>query len=149
MWPTQEIPVGQAAAARTSAAVDRAPGESPELATEQRGVGLSGPTSRRPSCSWPRRLVPSMRASLSSTNVFVHVETTPAGAGIGFLPCFIGDQQPDLVRLLPEQFQELLQYWMVLRQESLHQPAVAAVVAALRAGTSAFTESLLGAASTR
>ena len=96
-----------------------------------------------------RRLVPSMRASLSSTNVFVHVETTPAGAGIGFLPCFMGDQQPDLVRLLPEQFQELLQYWMVLRQESLHQPAVAAVVAALRAGTSAFTESLLGAASTR
>jgi DNA-binding transcriptional LysR family regulator len=97
----------------------------------------------------PRRLVPSMRASLSSTNVFVHVEATRAGAGIGFLPCFMGDRHPDLVRLLPEQFQERLQYWMVLRQDSLHQPAVAAVVAALRAQTSAFTASLLGAASAR
>ncbi|MGA7205065.1 MAG: LysR family transcriptional regulator, partial [Specibacter sp.] len=40
----------------------------------------------------PRRLVPSMRDSLSSTNVFVHVEATRAGAGIGFLPCFMGDR---------------------------------------------------------
>ncbi|HSP52732.1 MAG TPA: LysR family transcriptional regulator [Cryobacterium sp.] len=95
----------------------------------------------------PRRLVPSMQNSISSTNVFVHVEATRAGAGIGFLPCFMGDRHADLVRLLPEQFQERLQYWMVLRQDSLHQPAVAAVVAALRAQTSAFTESLLGAAS--
>ncbi|MBC7443703.1 MAG: LysR family transcriptional regulator [Ramlibacter sp.] len=95
----------------------------------------------------PRRLVPSMRASLSSTNVFVHVEATRAGAGIGFLPCFMGDRHADLVRLLPEQFQERLQYWMVLRQDSLHQPAVAAVVSALRTRTAAFTRSLLGAAS--
>ncbi|TFC53243.1 LysR family transcriptional regulator [Cryobacterium sp. TMT1-21] len=95
----------------------------------------------------PRRLVPSMRASLSSTNVFVHVEATRAGAGIGFLPCFMGDRHADLVRLLPDQFHERLQYWMVLRQDSLHQPAVAAVVAALRAQTSAFSQSLLGVAS--
>jgi DNA-binding transcriptional LysR family regulator len=92
----------------------------------------------------PRRLVPSMRASLSSTNVFVHVEATRAGAGIGFLPCFMADQHADLVRLLPGQFQERLQYWMVLRAESMHQPAVAAVVDALRAQTVGFTQSLLG-----
>ncbi|TFB90721.1 LysR family transcriptional regulator [Cryobacterium algoricola] len=92
----------------------------------------------------PRRQVPSMRPSLSSTNVFVHVEATRAGAGIGFLPCFMADQHPDLVRLLPDKFKEELPYWMVLRPESLHQPAVAAVVDALRARTSAFTEALQG-----
>ncbi|TFC28022.1 LysR family transcriptional regulator [Cryobacterium sp. MDB1-18-2] len=92
----------------------------------------------------PRRQVPSMRPSLSSTNVFVHVEATRAGAGIGFLPCFMADQHPDLVRLLPDKFNEELPYWMVLRAESLHQPAVAAVVDALRARTAAFTHALQG-----
>lgn len=92
----------------------------------------------------PRRLVPSMRDSLSSTNVFVHVEATRAGAGIGFLPCFMADRHADLVRLLPEDFKEQLPYWMVLRPDSLRQPAVAAVVDALRLQTAAFSESLAG-----
>jgi len=95
----------------------------------------------------PRRLVPSMRDSLSSTNVFVHVEATRAGAGIGFLPCFMADQHPDLVRLLPGEFKEQLPYWMVLRRDSLRQPAVAAVVEALRSQTTAFRQALSGSAS--
>ncbi|MDJ0378553.1 LysR family transcriptional regulator [Cryobacterium sp. PH31-L1] len=92
----------------------------------------------------PRRLVPQMRESLSSTNVFVHVEGTRAGAGIGFLPCFMADQHSDLVRLLPEDFQERLPYWMVLRTESLRLPAVAALVAALRAQMESHAAALLG-----
>lgn len=93
----------------------------------------------------PRRLVPSMRDGLSSTNVFVHVEATRAGAGVGFLPCFMADPHPDLVRLLPETFRETLPYWMVLRPDSLRQPAVAAVVAALREGAAAHRSALLPA----
>lgn len=92
----------------------------------------------------PRRLVPSMRDSLSSTNVFVHVEATRAGAGIGFLPCFMADRHPDLVRLLPDDFKEQLPYWMVLRPDSLRQPSVAAVVDALRTQTAASKQALLG-----
>ncbi len=92
----------------------------------------------------PRRQVPSMRDSLSSTNVFVHVEATRAGAGIGFLPCFMADRHADLVRLLPADFREQLPYWMVLRPDSLRQPAVAAVVAALRGQAAAHRDALLG-----
>ncbi|MCU1583663.1 MAG: LysR family transcriptional regulator [Microbacteriaceae bacterium] len=95
----------------------------------------------------PRRLVPTMRDSISSTNVFVHVEATRAGAGIGFLPCFMADRHPDLVRLLPGDFAEQLPYWMVLRTESLRQPAVAAVADALRAQTRGFEAALMGRAS--
>ncbi|GAB3557104.1 LysR family transcriptional regulator [Arthrobacter alkaliphilus] len=91
----------------------------------------------------PRRLVPSMRDGLSSTNVFVHVEATRAGAGIGFLPCFMADRHPDLVRLLPSNFAELLPYWMVLRPDSMRRPAVAAVVHALQEETAAHRELLL------
>jgi len=92
----------------------------------------------------PRRLAPQMRQSLSSTNVFVQVEATRAGAGIGFLPCFMADQHADLVRLLPKDIAERLPYWMVLRTESLRLPAVAALVAALRAQMELSAPALLG-----
>ena len=94
----------------------------------------------------PRRLVPTMRDSLSSTNVFVHVEATRAGAGIGLVPCFMADRHDDLVRLLPEVFAERLPYWMVLRTDSLRRPAVAAVADALREQTALFAAELLGRA---
>ena len=45
---------------------------------------------------------PAMRESVTSTNVFVHVEATRAAAGIGLLPCFMADRHDDLVRVLPE-----------------------------------------------
>lgn len=92
----------------------------------------------------PRRLVPGMTDSLSSTNVFVHVEATRAGAGIGFLPCFLADRHSDLVRLLRDEFAERLPYWMVLRPDSLRQPAVAAVATAIRDRTAAVQDALLG-----
>ncbi|RFA08879.1 LysR family transcriptional regulator [Subtercola boreus] len=92
----------------------------------------------------PRRLVPGMRDGISSTNVFVHVEATRAGAGIGFLPCYMADRHPDLVRLLPAQYDERLPYWMVVRSESLRQPAVAAVADALRERTRAMAPALAG-----
>ncbi len=54
------------------------------------------------------------------------------------------DLHPDLVRLLPEEFAELLPYWMVLRPDSMRRPAVAAVVQALREQTKAHRKALLG-----
>ncbi|WP_250545928.1 LysR family transcriptional regulator [Paenarthrobacter sp. DKR-5] len=97
----------------------------------------------------PRRLVPSMQDSISSTNVFVHVEATRAGAGIGFLPCFMADMHEDLVRLLPSEINELLPYWMVVRPDSLRRPAVAAVAEALRTRTDGFRTQLMGRASSQ
>ncbi|WP_149083957.1 MULTISPECIES: LysR family transcriptional regulator [Microbacterium] len=93
----------------------------------------------------PRRLVPGMQDGLTSTNVFVHVEATRAGAGIGLLPCFAADRHADLVRLLPETFAEKLPYYMVARPESLRLPAVAALAGALRARTRAAKAMLDGA----
>lgn len=81
----------------------------------------------------PRRLVPGMRDGLTSTNVFVHIEATRSGAGVGFLPCFMADRHADLVRLLPVEFDERLPYWMVIRPEAQRQPAVVVVAAALQA----------------
>ncbi len=92
----------------------------------------------------PRRLVPGMREALTSTNVFIHVEATRSGAGVGFLPCFMADRHPDLVRLLPADFSERLPYWMVLRPEAQRQPAVVVVAAALQARMLEFAPELNG-----
>lgn len=92
----------------------------------------------------PRRLVPGMQDALASTNVFVHVEATRAGAGLGFLPCFMADRHDDLVRLLPDEVTERLPYWAVVRSESWRRPAVAAVVQALLAEMAQQRDRMLG-----
>ncbi|CAH0184385.1 LysR family transcriptional regulator [Microbacterium sp. Bi128] len=93
----------------------------------------------------PRRLVPRMRDGVTSTNVFVHVEATRAGAGIGMLPCFAADRHDDLVRLLPSLVAERLPYWMIVRADSLRIPAVAALADALRDQTARAQPMLDGA----
>lgn len=74
---------------------------------------------------------PAMRESVTSTNVFVHVEATRAAAGLGLLPCFMADRHEDLVRVLPAELTVQLSYWLVARAETLRRPVVAAVVEAI------------------
>ncbi|NKX86116.1 LysR family transcriptional regulator [Nocardia coubleae] len=87
---------------------------------------------------------PTMRQSVSSTNVFVHVEATRAAAGIGLLPCFMADRHPDLVRVLADEVRVQLTYWLVTRPETLRRPEVAAVVDALRTTVRECRATLLG-----
>ncbi|WP_308818726.1 LysR family transcriptional regulator [Pseudonocardia alni] len=79
-----------------------------------------------------RRDLPEMRDSVSSTNVFAHVEATRAGGGIGLLPTFLAARHDDLVRLMPDVVELDMEYWLVARADTLRRPAVAAVVAELR-----------------
>ena len=74
---------------------------------------------------------PAMRESVTSTNVFVHVEATRAAAGLGLLPCFMADRHEDLVRVVPAELTVRLSYWLVARAETLRRPVVAAVVEAI------------------
>nr|WP_234788645.1 LysR family transcriptional regulator [Mycolicibacterium iranicum] len=92
---------------------------------------------------------PAMRESVTSTNVFVHVEATRASAGIGLLPCFMSDRHPDLVRVLPAEVSIRLAYWLVTRAETLRRPEVAAVVGAIRDRVADQRDVLLGGADQR
>ncbi len=87
---------------------------------------------------------PAMRESVTSTNVFVHVEATRAAAGIGLLPCFMADRHDDLIRVLREQVAVRLTYWLVARPETLRRPEVGAVVDAIRARVHDQRQILLG-----
>lgn len=87
---------------------------------------------------------PHMRQSVSSTNVFVHVEATRAAAGLGLLPCFMADRHEDLIRVLPDAVAVPLTYWLVTRAETLRRPEVAAVIEAIRVRMGAERNRLLG-----
>lgn len=87
-----------------------------------------------------------MTRSVTSTNVFVHVEATRASAGLGLLPCFMADRHPDLVRVLPEAVSVQLTYWLVTRAETLRRPEVAAVINAIVARMRDQHDVLLGKA---
>lgn len=91
-----------------------------------------------------RSVAPDMRESVTSTNVFVHVEATRAAAGLGLLPCFMADRHDDLVRVLPDEVSLTLTYWLVTRAETLRRPEVAAVVRAIRDRVDALRDVLLG-----
>ncbi|MBU8811946.1 LysR family transcriptional regulator [Mycolicibacterium goodii] len=87
---------------------------------------------------------PAMHESVTSTNVFVHVEATRASAGLGLLPCFMADRHDDLVRVLTETVSVRLSYWMVARAETLRRPVVAAVVDAIHDRMADQRDALLG-----
>ncbi len=88
--------------------------------------------------------VPPMRESVTSTNVFVHVEATRAAAGLGLLPCFMADRHDDLVRVLPDRLALPLSYWLVARIETLRRPEVSAFVEAIKSRMHEMRDALLG-----
>ncbi|MDY6995181.1 MAG: LysR family transcriptional regulator [Actinomycetota bacterium] len=87
---------------------------------------------------------PDMRESVTSTNVFVHVEATRAAAGLGLLPCFMADRHADLIRVLRDEVSIRLTYWLVTRAETLRRPEVAAIVDAIVDRMADQRETLLG-----
>jgi DNA-binding transcriptional LysR family regulator len=91
-----------------------------------------------------RRSIPAMFDAVTSTNVYVHVEATRAGAGYGLLPCFLADRHPDLVRLFPDRIARTLPYWLVGRSDTFRQPAIEAFVAALGERLASVRPELLG-----
>ncbi len=91
-----------------------------------------------------RRLVPGMVDSVTSTNVFVHVDATSAGAGFGLLPAFLGDREPELVRVLPDAVELRLPYWLVAPDDAVRLPLVAAYIEAMRERLEVVRPVLLG-----
>ena len=76
------------------------------------------------------RRLPAPRSSLRSTSVFAHVAAVLADGGIGLLPDFLAEDEPTLLRVLPD-YSYATGYWAVVRRESRRNPAVRAVLAAL------------------
>lgn len=107
-------------------------------------VGLDGAMSRLGAALWLTKSAPNATVSARSNSLTSHVSAVKAGLGIGVLPCFAGDREPDLVRCsapIPELNAEL---WLIVREEVKQAPHVRAFVDCLAAHFSALRKQLAG-----
>ena len=74
-----------------------------------------------------------MHVGLGCTNVSAQVEATLHGAGIGLLPCFMAETEPELIRVLPREVGFTLAFSLSIRRDSPAPEAVSLLRNALRA----------------
>lgn len=58
-----------------------------------------------------------LQPKLASTSVVAQLESTKAGAGICVLPSFMAANQPNLVRVLPDQVQLIRSFWLIIHSD--------------------------------
>ena len=75
--------------------------------------------------------LPSARVALRCGSSLALVEAVRSGWGIGDLPCFYADAQPDLVRAFPDEPPQMLELWLVVHADVQRTARVRAVVRAL------------------
>ncbi len=68
---------------------------------------------------------------LASTSVHAQLAATREGAGIGLLPSFLAEPEPELVRVLPDEVRFVLAYSLSRRRDSPAPHAVGLIRAAL------------------
>lgn len=74
-----------------------------------------------------RTWIPSVQASLRSTSVLAQAQAVRAGLGIGVLPCFLAQQFPDLVPIMPAHIDITRTFWLVAPPERREIPCVRAL----------------------
>ncbi|MYN40986.1 LysR family transcriptional regulator [Duganella sp. FT109W] len=72
--------------------------------------------------------------ALRSDSDLVHLASIRAGLGIGICQVRLAARDPDLVRLVPEEFNISMETWLAMHENLRSNPACAAVYTALAAG---------------
>jgi DNA-binding transcriptional LysR family regulator len=70
-----------------------------------------------PELDYLSEAVPGLSATLSSTNVNGQAAMIRSGAGIGILPCFIGDADPAMRRLMADDIDIRRSFWLVIHKD--------------------------------
>src|SRR5690606_16956301 len=70
-----------------------------------------------PELSYLNEIASNPVATLTSTSVIAQTHMIGHGAGIGILPCFIGDPDAKLIRVLPEAVNIRRSFWLVVHRD--------------------------------
>lgn len=90
-------------------------------------IGMEGHMASLPPPAWLAASAPESSPRLRSNSLTNMVANLRAGLGIGMLPVFVGDEEPELMRCIsriPELDSEL---WLIVREEARNTPHVRAV----------------------
>ena len=73
-------------------------------------------------------IVSTSRSAFRATNILAQYAATLSGVGLGILQLYQAGQDPALVRVLPDEVEETLSYWMSVHPDSRNLPNVRAVM---------------------
>ena len=73
-------------------------------------------------------IVSTSRSAFRATNILAQYAATLSGVGLGILQLYQASQDPALVRVLPNEVEETLSYWMSVHPDSRNLPNVRAVM---------------------
>lgn len=93
------------------------PARAADLAQGHRLVGYIPDLLYAPELRYLDELHPGLAATLRSSSINAQHRLVAAGAGMGVLPCFIGDADPVLVPVLPER-RILRSFWIVTHKDT-------------------------------
>jgi DNA-binding transcriptional LysR family regulator len=105
---------------------------------------VEGQMSQLPAFQWLMRVAEKATVSTRSNSLTNVLSAAKAGLGIGMLPCFVGDAEPDLCRCLPSVPELNAEVWLVIREDVKQAPHVRAFVDCLAAHMEALRPRLLG-----
>jgi DNA-binding transcriptional LysR family regulator len=73
-------------------------------------------------------IVSTSRSAFRATNILAQYAATVSGAGLGILQLYQAGQDPNLVRVLEDEVEETLSYWLSVHPDSRNLPNVRAVM---------------------
>ena len=92
-------------------------GEASDLRRGHQLVGYIPDLLYAPELGYLADIDPGLSAGLRSSSILAQHRLLAAGAGIGVLPCFIGDADSDLVRVIPE-YAIIGNFWLVTHKDT-------------------------------
>lgn len=121
-----------------------APGRVQDL-RDHRLIGYIPDLLYAPELRYLAEVHPDLSAHLRSSSINAQQRLVASGAGIGVLPCFIGDADPALVRVLPE-WTIQRSFWLVTHKDTHKLARIRAVAGWLGEIVAAERAQLIGAA---
>lgn len=70
-----------------------------------------------PELDYAHFVSPDLQPAIKSTNLIAQLNATMAGAGLCVLPCFIANDEPSLIRVLPSEFRLTRSFWLLLHSD--------------------------------
>lgn len=74
-----------------------------------------------PELRYMEEVLPGIEPRIKSSSINAQYRLLASGAGVGVLPCFIGDRDPLLTRILPDT-RIMRAFWLVTHQDTRHLP---------------------------
>jgi DNA-binding transcriptional LysR family regulator len=75
-----------------------------------------------------QRIVANSRAGFRATNILAQYVALTSGMGVGIIPVYQAGQDPALVRVLPNDVEEMRTYWLSVHPDAQALPNVRAVI---------------------